>query len=214
MIARFTLPGDCLSDCTDEDRADLLRAGLSQDCRFALPSLAFVSMSLPDAQNRLAERIAERRIVIALASIAQKEQRIAALNGGAHEFLTTGPIDPPQLEARLRLLGTGSALPRNLSLDPDAQALVLGEEIHSLTPREFDVCAALVAANGRFVAHESLIEPIWGKASSDRQRLRVVINRLRSRIEPEPDLPRYFLSEPAIGYRMGSGGSARPISAL
>lgn len=214
MIARPTLPDDCLADCTDEDRCALHRAGLSQDTRFALPSLAFLSLSLPDAMIRLESRLAERQVVVALASIAQKKQRIAALESGAREFLTTGPIAPGQLQARLRLLGTGKALPADVTLDEEDHCLIVGKERHTLTQREFGVCAALVRANGGFVTHDSLIRQVWGDVSNDRQRVRVTINRLRTRIEPEPDLPRYFLSEPAIGYRFGSGDSPRPVAAI
>jgi len=214
MIAHASLPDDCLADCTDEDRAALLRAGLSQTYRFASPLLAFVSLSLPDSLERIRARKASGRIVLALATIAQKAQRVAAMTAGADEFLTTAPIDPAQLDARLQFLATGAALPAGLMLDRAGPALVVDGTRHELTPKEFAICEALIEAKGGAVTHAGLLSHAWDDGSTDRQRLRVTINRLRRRIEPEPDLPRYFLSEPVIGYRIGIGQSSRPVSAM
>lgn len=142
-------------------------------------------------------------MVIALGTIGQPTQRADALAVGAREFLVVGPLERAQLAARLRLLATGEALPAGLRLDAPRRVLALDGREHELSELECALLAALIKAKGGFVLHDELLKTVWQGRSSDRQHLRVAINRLRRRIEPEPDLPRYLLSEPGIGYRIG-----------
>lgn len=212
MISRPFLPSDLLMDCSGADKADWHRAKSRIVPQFNLARLACVSLDRADAPARIAARIEGGRIVLALATIARKAQRKAALAAGVHEFLTTGPIDPGQLQARLALLAKGSATPPEMALDSDACHLIIGGAGHRLTERETTLLATLLRAKGGFVTHEDLLKSGWGPNATDRQYLRVAINRLRSRIEPEPDMPRYILNEPAIGYRIGSGVPPRIAS--
>lgn len=209
MIADNLLPEDALFDCTDADRSEIsaVLARISSSGR--LGTLSFVSLDLPDAEDRIAARIAQGRTVLALATIARKTQRKRALDQGVHEFLTTGPVDQDQLSARLDLLGGRPALPPDLSFYPENGRLSLSGEVHGLNERESALVEALFEKKGGFATHEELLEKAWGSRTTDRQNLRVAINRLRKRIEPEPGLPRYFLSEPAIGYRLGRPASHR-----
>ncbi|GGD62771.1 hypothetical protein GCM10010990_10280 [Croceicoccus mobilis] len=175
----------------------------------ALPAIGACCVSLSDA-NANARIVAARsagRAVLALATRAQTRARQAALKAGASEFLTTGPILPAELLARVTLLATGSALPDGLSLR--ASHLEIADKAHPLQERETAIMAMLIAAKGGFVTHESMLT-LWGENADDRQYLRVAIAKLRRRIEPEPDLPRFILSEPGIGYRMGNGMACTP----
>ncbi len=130
-------------------------------------------------------------------------QRSAALAAGSAEFLKTGPLEPAQLAARLRLICCGDALPASLTLDRDEARLTVDGIVHALTEREMALMQALLAARGGYVTHDALLQAVWQGRYDDRQHLRVAINRLRRRVEPEPDMPRYLLSEPGIGYRIG-----------
>ncbi len=177
--------------------------------RFALINVVFVSLDTPDSLHAIGDLRNKGCMVLALATIAQKRQRMAALAAGAHEFLTTGPIDPAQLSARLTLLATGSALPAGIAMDAGQGSLLLAGASHQLSERDYRLIAMLVEARGGVVSHDALLERVWDGRYTDRQHLRVAIRRLRKRIEPEPDLPRYLLSEPAIGYRFGNGGDRR-----
>ena len=82
--------------------------------------------------------------------------------------------------------------------------LTLGGKDYPLTEREAQIMALLIGAKGRFVTLEDMLA-LWGPNASDAQYVRVAIRALRRRIEPERDMPRYLLSEPAIGYRLGLG---------
>ena len=212
MISHTEFPSDLLADCTEVDCHGWREIETRITIRFVPPKLACVSLDLPDAPDRIAARLATGRIVLALASPSRKSQRQAALAAGVHEFLETGPIAPAQMEARLRLLGEGSALPAGIALDRQARRLSLHSQEISLTERETILLDMLMTAKGGFVPHAALLGAAWGQNATERQYLRVAINRLRRRIEPEPDLPRYILSEPAIGYRIGTGATTRPVS--
>lgn len=207
MIAPAFPPHHWLDDCTDRDQAELLAAGVSGmadslQCS-RLEGLHFVSLTLPDHLARIAARADTGGTVIALGTIGQPTQRTDALAAGACEFLVVGPLDRAQLAARLRLLATGEALPAGLVLHASQGVLALNGREHELSDMECGLLDALMEAKGGFVLHDELLKTVWQGRSSDRQHLRVAINRLRRRIEPEPDLPRYLLSEPGIGYRIG-----------
>jgi len=207
MIARAFPPSPWLSDCSGADRAALVEAGLvgiveSLRCSI-VPPVNFVSLSLPDFADRIVRARADGSLVISLGTIAQTVQRAAALAAGSTEFLTTGPLDRAQLAARIRLLCRGHALPASLALDSRTRQLTVEGAKYRLGDRELALVQALLAVRGGYVTHEALLKAVWQGRYDDRQHLRVAINRLRRRIEPEPDMPRYLLSEPAIGYRIG-----------
>jgi len=205
MIAAQNFPPDLLADCTDDDaaqwRESLARIGSPP----ASMTLACISVDREDFRERIAARVAAGRIALCLATRSRTRQRREALNAGAAEFLETGPIDPARLAARLNLLIRGSALPQDLSIAAGEARVVIGGICHRLSAREFALFACLHEAKGGFVTHEVMLRRLWTGKSDDRQRLRVAINGLRKRIEPEPDMPRYLLNEPAIGYRLGTG---------
>lgn len=203
MIADNFLPADAIADCTPADRGEVTAVFSRITSHAPVDGLKLVSLDLPDADRRIADRLEQGCTVLALATVARKSQRQAALEQGVHEFLTTGPIEPAQLSARLDLLAGRPALPAEISYDPDAARLSLCDRTHSLNEREAALIGVLIGARGGFVTHDRLMESIWGTRITERQNLRVAINRLRKRVEPEPDLPRYLLAEPAIGYRIG-----------
>lgn len=174
-----------------------------------IPELAFVSLALPDFADRIISARNEGASVISIATSAQTMQRGAALAAGTTEFLQSGPVDPDQLCARIALLVRGSALPASLELDTEHGHVTVDDTIHPVSDRETALLQVLLAAKGGYVTHAALLAAVWQGRYDDRQHLRVAINRLRRRIEPEPDMPRYLLSEPAIGYRIGCPAGAR-----
>lgn len=204
MIAQRSDSPEALQYVTEHDRTDLIAAMAKIEARISAEGVTFISLSARDACGTIQSLKHHGRTVLALATISQKALRMAALAAGADEFLVTNPIDPAQLAARLELLMRGSALPDQIVLGDD-HALTLDGAHHMLSSREAALVGALRDARGGYVTHDALMALLWDGKYSDRQHLRVAINRLRRRIEPEPDLPRYLLSEPAIGYRLGTG---------
>ena len=161
-----------------------------------------ISAALGDFERAILRHSEAGERVIVLAGRAQAARRQAALAAGAHDFLSTGPVEPAELAARIQWLNTGSSLPPSIRLD--GTVLTLDGTDHALTEREAQIMALLIAAKGSFVPHEDLLA-LWGRHAHDAQYVRVAIRALRRRIEPERDMPRYLLSEPAIGYRLGPG---------
>lgn len=76
-----------------------------------------------------------------------------------------------------------------------------GRRVH-LTPLEWEVVALLVRHPDRLVTHEEVLRSIWGEGVDDRSGfLRVHMAAIRRKLEPDPHHPRFFLTEPRLGYR-------------
>ena len=72
-----------------------------------------------------------------------------------------------------------------------------------LTPKELDLLWYLVAHPNHVVTHRELLQSTWGPEYGDEvEYLRVFINQLRKKIEPDPSNPKYLLTEPWVGYRL------------
>ena len=84
-----------------------------------------------------------------------------------------------------------------------------------LTPKEFELLRHLVANQGKALAHRRLLQAVWGPDYGDEtEYLRVFINQLRKKIEPDPQNPRYIHTEPWVGYRFEPPAEkARPARA-
>ena len=71
-----------------------------------------------------------------------------------------------------------------------------------LTPKEFDLLQYLVQNPNVAIPHAKLLQAVWGPDYGDQvEYLRVFMNQLRKKIEPDPAKPRYLLTEPWVGYR-------------
>jgi len=74
-------------------------------------------------------------------------------------------------------------------------------EVH-LTPRQWQIVEVLVRNQGRLVGYEQLLREVWGPSyQTETNYLRVFMTQIRKRLEPEAGKPRYFLTEPGMGYR-------------
>jgi two-component system KDP operon response regulator KdpE len=138
-------------------------------------------------------------------------EKIMALDLGADDFVAK-PFAIGELLARLRVClrpARKSSDPRlrlgPLIIDPAAHRVTRdGTELH-LTPKEFDLLAALAETPGRVLTHRQLLARIWGLAHvEDVPYLRVFIGQLRQKVEADPALPTLILTEPGVGYR-GAG---------
>ncbi|GGJ39130.1 ATP-binding protein [Deinococcus roseus] len=95
-------------------------------------------------------------------------------------------------------------MPVTLSIDLARRQLLREGQTVSLSPTEWMVLTALIdQGQGAAVSHRALLTQVWGEAhGEDHEYLRVYINRLRKKIEPEPARPRFLLSESGFGYRL------------
>lgn len=178
------------------------------------PDLLLLDLGLPDGDGlAIIRRVRAWSPVpiIVLSARAQEEQKIAALDAGADDYVTK-PFSAAELLARVR-----AALRRNVRGADQSGVLTLGPvridlekraafgadgEIH-LTPLEYRVLESLARHLGAIVTQQQLIREVWGpERLGDSRGLRVSIMNLRGKIEPEPHKPRYLLTEAGLGYRL------------
>ena len=152
-------------------------------------------------------------VAIVVLSVRNSEKdKVLALDAGADDYVSK-PFSTPELLARIR------AALRRLPVSPDSgsQVLSLGNvrvnflqrrvtaadrEIR-LTPKEFDLLQYLANNPERPAPHRKLLQAVWGPDYGDEvEYLRVFINQLRKKIEPDPSHPVYILTEPWVGYRL------------
>jgi two-component system KDP operon response regulator KdpE len=146
------------------------------------------------------------------------EDKIEALDAGADGYVTK-PFDVNELLARIRATlrrAPSSAFgeSRVLRLDDqeisfrDRQVKVNGR-VTRLTPTELDLLQYFVTHPNEALPHDQILQAVWGPEYGDEvEYLRVFVNQLRKKIEPDPAQPRYILTEPWLGYRFDMHGDA------
>jgi two-component system KDP operon response regulator KdpE len=156
------------------------------------------------------------KIPIIVLSVREEErEKIAALDAGADDYVTK-PFGMGELVARLR-----AALRRSSDHDQSAPIIAThdfvidlaakrvtrpdGSEIR-LTPTEWGIVEVLASNKGKLVSQVQLLRDVWGpNYGEETNYLRVFIAQIRRKLEPDPGIPRYFITEPGMGYRFDSG---------
>ena len=151
-------------------------------------------------------------VAIIMLTVRDSERdKVAALDAGADDYITK-PFGTPELLARIRaalrrLPVAPDGSPESIRLDKTeinlAKRRVIsgGREIR-LTPKEFDLLHYLISNPNVPISHTKLLQGVWGPDYGTQvEYLRVFVNQLRRKIEPDPSNPRYLLTEPWIGYR-------------
>ena len=147
--------------------------------------------------------------IIMLTVRNSERDKVQALDAGADDYVVK-PFGVEELMARiraaLRRAGPGEAIPAfvsdDLTIDFEKRAVTVKGLPVRLTPKEFELLRQLVANAGKSQAHRRLLQAVWGPDYGDEtEYLRVFINQLRKKIEPDPQHPRYIHTEPWIGYR-------------
>jgi len=138
-----------------------------------------------------------------------ERDKVLALDAGADDYVVK-PFGSEELMARiraaLRRAAPTEALPpfvsANLKIDFEKRSVLVKGEPVRLTPKEFELLHHLVANRGKAQGHRRLLQAVWGPDYGDEtEYLRVFINQLRKKIEPDRRHPRYIHTEPWIGYR-------------
>ena len=74
-------------------------------------------------------------------------------------------------------------------------------EVH-LTPTEWQIVEVLARERGKLVAQQKLLQQVWGpQYERETHYLRIYMSQIRRKLEPDPSRPRYFITEPGMGYR-------------
>jgi two-component system KDP operon response regulator KdpE len=187
-------------------------AGLAAAAAFK-PDVILLDLGLPDLDGiEVIRRIREwSPVPIIVLSVREREDdKVAALDAGADDYLTK-PFGVGELLARIRaaLRRSLQEIPEPLFSSADLQVdlgsrrvTVSGAEI-SLTPTEYDILRLLVTHAGKVLTHGQILKQVWGIAYLEQPHvLRVNISNLRRKIEPDPSRPRHIITEPGVGYRL------------
>ena len=179
------------------------------------PHLLILDIMMPRMDGfEVCRRVRESSSVpiIVLTALDAQNDKVTALDLGADDYLTK-PFGVEELLARVRAVlrrTQWGAIPLtggikrfgDLEIDLEGHIIrLLGMEVR-LSPIEFGLLQQLVTNAGKVLTHRMLLQRVWGpEYGGEAEYLRVYINRLRQKLEPDPANPRYFLTEPGIGYR-------------
>ncbi|HXP18507.1 MAG TPA: response regulator [Streptosporangiaceae bacterium] len=150
--------------------------------------------------------------IIVLSAWGQENQKVAALDAGADDYITK-PFGMDELLARLRAaVRRASPAPdepvvvtADFTVDLAAKRVTRGGCDVRLTPTEWQLLEVLVRHRDRLVTQRQLLQEVWGPAyETESNYLRVFIAHLRRKLEPDPSRPRYLLTEPGRGYRFAA----------
>jgi two-component system KDP operon response regulator KdpE len=180
------------------------------------PALILLDLGLPDIDGlEVTQRVREwsELPIIVLSARGQENDKIAALDAGADDYLTK-PFGVGELLARMRVAlrhaertVQGQSDPvfaiGDLRVDLARRQVVVGDtEVH-LTPIEYKMLATLIQHAGKVVTHNQLLNAVWGAAyATETPYLRVYMGQLRHKLEADPARPRYLITEPGVGYRL------------
>ncbi len=210
MRATLTAHGYEVSDSrTGEEALERLR---SETHDLVLLDMNMPGMGGVEACRTIRQGRHGSELAIIMLTVRNTEKdKVDALNAGADDYVTK-PFSMPELLARIR------AALRRVPVAPDAgpqhinledveidfssrHVTVRGRNVR-LTPKEFELLSYVVARPNRTIAHRELLKAVWGPDYGDElEYLRVFVNRLRRKIEPDPASPRFLVTDAWAGYR-------------
>jgi two-component system KDP operon response regulator KdpE len=195
----------------DVDTAETAEAALTA-AAVNPPDAVILDLVLPDGRGTDVAR--ELRTwtnvpVIMLSVVGDEQEKVAALDAGADDYVTK-PFGIDELLARLRAAlrrGDPSGEPvvevGALRIDLEKQSVHVDGKAVQLTPHEYSLLRALAREPGKLMTHQALLREVWGRAYGDESHyLHVYVSQLRRKLEADPARPRYIVTVPGAGYRL------------
>jgi two-component system KDP operon response regulator KdpE len=178
-----------------------------------MADIVLLDLTLPDMDGlevirNLREWLSTPIIVLSVKE--QEDDKIAALDAGADDYITK-PFRMGELLARVRAAFRHIANPQddtiliigNLAIDFSRRRVTVGGSEVKLTPTEYELLKALAINAGCILTHPQLMRTVWGPLHEEDVRyLRVYIGQLRHKIEADPSQPEHIITEPGVGYRL------------
>lgn len=178
------------------------------------PDVVILDLGLPDMDGLdVIRRIREwSQVPIVVLSVREREEeKVAALDNGADDYLTK-PFGMAELLARIRAAlrhqlqrETESPVYRvgGLMVDLEKRVIRVDDKEVRLSPKEYDLLRVLVTHAGKVLTHQQLLRQVWGPGyAGETHYLRIYIGQLRQKIEANPAQPHYIITEPGVGYRL------------
>ena len=193
--------------------ADTAKRGLIEAASHK-PDLVILDLGLPDAEGHTVVsgiRDWSSLPIVVLSARVDEQQKIAALDAGADDYVTK-PFTVGELLARVRAALRRAARPAEVARPLQLGAVHVdlaqrtafgpGGPLH-FTPVEYRLLAALARQSGAVATQRQLLKEVWGPDRIDQPHyLRVYMKQLREKIEPDPARPRHLLTEIGVGYRL------------
>jgi two-component system KDP operon response regulator KdpE len=212
QIRRFVGAGLELHGYTVKE-ANTGAAGLSAAAHMQ-PDVIVLDLGLPDMGgiDVLESVRAWSNVPIIVLSIeAAEEQKVMLLKLGADDYIVK-PFGIAELAARCEaaLRRYHKSADKNpivrsgdLVVDLVSRSVTIGDERITLTRKEYRLLHVLASHLGLVVTHQQLIKEIWGRATGDNvQYLRMLVRKLRQKVERDPNQPKYLMTESGVGYRL------------
>jgi two-component system KDP operon response regulator KdpE len=207
MKTTLTAHGYVVADArTGEDGLNELRSSTYD--------LVLLDMNMPGMGGietcRLIRASSEIAIIILTVSNTEKD-KVDALDAGADDYVTK-PYSTPELLARIRAALRRMPHPdqaklqslssQGVEIDLSSRQVTLRGRTVGLSPKEFDLLSYLLARANNTISHRELLQAVWGPDYGDElEYLRVFVNRLRKKIEPDPSQPQFLVTDAWAGYR-------------
>ncbi len=177
------------------------------------PALIVLDLMLPGVDGNIVARIAREEAgvpIVMLTALSSTRDRVSGLEAGADDYVAK-PFAPSELVARVRsvLRRARSAPPAaplrhgELMFDLEGHRVALAGREVDLSPAEFEILAALLAARGRVVTRDQLIDRLHphGEGIDDRS-IDVYVGRLRAKLGDSRVRPRFVITVRGVGYRL------------
>ena len=183
------------------------------------PDLILLDVMLPGLSGvEVCKLIREKSMVpiVMLSAKGDKQDVVAGLEAGADDYMVK-PFDPSELVARMKVRLRRSTAEvssdlqiGNIKSDQIEQSIIRDGQIIALTRLEFDLLVALAKEPGRVFSREALLSEVWGyRPATDTRLVNVHIQRLRSKVELDPENPTIILTVRGVGYKAGVPGSSQ-----
>ena len=178
------------------------------------PDVVILDLGLPDIDGievcRLMRRIARCPIIV-LSADGADDRKVAALDGGADDYVTK-PFSTPELFARVRvalrhrkalaaIVDEAVVIVGDVRVDVDGHVASVASEPLDLTPKEFALLALLARNAGKVLTHRRVLDVVWGPGQS-LDTLRTHVSHLRRKLG-DAGSSVSVASEPGVGYRLG-----------
>jgi two-component system KDP operon response regulator KdpE len=193
---------------------DALRLLYNQKPDLVLLDLVMPAMDGWQTCSRIRDVSATIPVIMLTGRRKTEEDVVRGLDYGADDYLIK-PVGNKELVARVQAMLRRAELPSSvedpgkdtvfsdgyLTVDMAQRKVTVDGKRVKLTPIEFRLLALLLQNTGRILTHPQLLEKVWGwEYVDDLDYVRIYISHLRKKIEPEPALPKYIITEPGVGY--------------
>jgi two-component system KDP operon response regulator KdpE len=178
------------------------------------PDLVVLDLGLPDSDGAVvlkALRSWSQVPVIVLSVRKSEAEKVRLLEGGADDYIVK-PFGMAELLARARVVlrrsvkqETAEPVVRVGALSIDIARRIVSRDGNAviLSPKQFALLRCLAVHHGHVLTHRQLMRELWPEEPvEDVQYLRILMKKLRNRIEPDPAQPIYIVTELAVGYRL------------